>query len=83
MDLKMFVHRIPIYSVIVTGSTVMESWDEREKGEISVQLSLNLQDFWIEQPGHSTHFIFLYRFFGNIFPSHHSKNYGRVARKCM
>jgi hypothetical protein len=24
MALKMFVHRIPIYNVIVTGSTVME-----------------------------------------------------------
>jgi len=65
MALKMFVHQIPIYNVIVTESGVMR-WEEK-KGEIFVQLSLKLQDFWREWPGHSTHFILLYKLFGNIF----------------
>jgi hypothetical protein len=34
-----------------------------ENGEILLQLSLKLQDFWIEWPGRSTHFILLYTFF--------------------
>jgi hypothetical protein len=38
-----------------------------KKGEIFVQLSLKLQDFWTEWPRHSTHCILFYRFFGNIF----------------
>jgi hypothetical protein len=38
-----------------------------KKGEIFVQFSLKLQDFWTEWPGRSTHFILLYKFFGNIF----------------
>ena len=40
----------------------------KKEGEIFVQLSLKLQDFCIEWRGCSTCFIFLYRFFGNIFP---------------
>ena len=69
ISMKNFVHRIPIYSVTVTGSTVMESWDDNGKkgGEIFVHLSPKLQDFWIECPGHSIHFILPHRLFGNIF----------------
>jgi hypothetical protein len=39
----------------------------KKEGEIFVQLSLKLQDLHTEWPGRSTHFILLYRFFGNIF----------------
>jgi hypothetical protein len=59
-------------------------WQAGKKGgEIFVQLSLKLQDFCIEWPGGSTCFILLYRFFGNIFPPQHLKNYVRVTRKCI
>jgi len=61
MALKKFVHQIPICSIIVNVLTVTESWDD---GGNFVQLSLKLQDFWIEWPGYSICFILLYRFFG-------------------
>jgi len=51
----------------------------KEGGEIFVQKSLKLQDFWKEWPGGSTCFILLYRFLGNIFSPHHLKNYTRVT----
>ena len=69
MALKNSVHQIAIYNVIVTGSTVMDSRDDGgEIGDIFVHLSLKLQDFQIEWPGCSTHFILLYRFLETFSP---------------
>ena len=68
--LKKFVHRIPIRSVIVTGSTVTESWDDLGRGGRRRNLCTviaKLQDFWAEWPGHSTCFILLYGFLVSIF----------------
>jgi len=69
MALKKFVHRIPIYSVTVTGSTVTESWDDRGK-----KRRRNLYSFISKTAGlpdrtaraqHTLHFAL--QIFGNIF----------------
>jgi len=76
MALKKSVHQIPIYNVIVTGSTVMESWDERGEKETSFFIPDRMA--WLQ---HTFHFAL--QISGNIFPPQHLKNYVRVTRKCM